>query len=132
MKRSLLIICIIISSLLICGCAAHNPNADIQTQGPINLSQAKITAPEAILIAYDQYSNVTVIDASAILYIKKIGSKQQLAWDVYLDMKSSSPTGYISKINATDNTSMDSGWMWENIVSVDAITGKVLPVDQSV
>jgi hypothetical protein len=132
MKRSLLLICILISSLFICGCAAHNSNTDIQTQGPINLSQAKITAPEAILIASDQYSNVTVIDASAILYIQKIGSKQQLVWDVYLDMKSSDHTGYIPKINATDNTSMASDWMWGGIVTVDAITGKVLQVNQEV
>lgn len=132
MKRSLLIICIIVSSLLICGCAAHNSNTSIQTQGPINLSREKITAPEAISIASDHYSNVTVIGASAILYIQKIGSKQQLVWDVYLDMKSSNNEGYISKINTTDNTSMDCGWIWEDIVTVDAITGKVLGVDQSV
>ena len=108
-------------------------NTDIQPQDSINLSQAKITAPDAIQIASGQYPNMFVTNTSAILYFKKIESKQQLVWDVYINGGYAvDSTGFIAIVNGTDNISTGEGWVWGGIVTVDAITGKVLQVNQEV
>ena len=103
---------------------------------PLTVSiMPKVSKDLALTIASSQFPNLTVTNSSTQLcVISQNGTNQKLVWNVVIPggIAANNTTGIIEVINATETIPTVGGWVYGGIVTVDAITGKVIDVSSEV